>query len=237
MKFAIIAAGEGSRLKQEGLEVDKPILKLNGEPMLRRLIRLFTVQGASEVVVIVNPQMPAVAEELRHIQSEHERDGLCPVTMTVKSTPSSMHSFDAISPWLENEPFCLTTTDTIFRAKDFGEYIQAFSQFEGDGLMAVTDYVDDEKPLYVGTREDMTIDGFYDTAHDCQYISGGVYCLKPKVIATLKKCIAEGQHRMRNFQRQMVADGLVLKAYPFQKILDVDHVTDIPKAEEFLKNE
>jgi 2-oxoglutarate ferredoxin oxidoreductase subunit beta len=40
--------------------------------------------------------------------------------------------------------------------------------------------------------------------------------------------------RMRNFQRQLVADGLKLKAYPFTKILDVDHASDIVKAENFL---
>ena len=39
---------------------------------------------------------------------------------------------------------------------------------------------------------------------------------------------------MRNFQRQLVADGLKLKAWPFSKILDVDHAADIAKAEQFL---
>ena len=39
---------------------------------------------------------------------------------------------------------------------------------------------------------------------------------------------------MRNFQRQLVADGLRLQAYRFPKILDVDHAGDIAKAEAFL---
>ena len=39
---------------------------------------------------------------------------------------------------------------------------------------------------------------------------------------------------MFNFHRQLVADGLKLKAYPFTKILDVDHAGDIVKAENFL---
>ena len=43
-----------------------------------------------------------------------------------------------------------------------------------------------------------------------------------------------GMSRMRNFQRQLVADGLHLGAYPFSKILDVDHASDIRKAEAFL---
>lgn len=40
---------------------------------------------------------------------------------------------------------------------------------------------------------------------------------------------------MRNFQRAMVADGLHLEAFPFSKILDIDHKSDIGKAEEFLR--
>jgi len=41
---------------------------------------------------------------------------------------------------------------------------------------------------------------------------------------------------MRNYQRQLIAEGLRLKAYPFSKIIDVDHADDILKAESFLKS-
>ena len=40
---------------------------------------------------------------------------------------------------------------------------------------------------------------------------------------------------MRNFQRALVADGLRLQAWPFSKVLDIDHADDIAKAEAFLK--
>ena len=39
MKFAIIAAGEGSRLQQEGVELPKPLVKVCGEALIDRLIR------------------------------------------------------------------------------------------------------------------------------------------------------------------------------------------------------
>ena len=39
---------------------------------------------------------------------------------------------------------------------------------------------------------------------------------------------------MRKFQRALVSEGMRLKAYPFGKVLDVDHVADIAKAEDFL---
>ena len=40
--------------------------------------------------------------------------------------------------------------------------------------------------------------------------------------------------RMRNYQRALVADGLKLKAYAFDKIIDVDHAGDIVTAEQFI---
>ena len=66
-------------------------------------------------------------------------------------------------------------------------------------------------------------------------ISGGIYCLDSKAFATLDRCMEAGMSRMRNFQRQLIADGLSIKAFKFSKILDIDHVGDIRKAEVFLR--
>jgi hypothetical protein len=46
--------------------------------------------------------------------------------------------------------------------------------------------------------------------------------------------MADGVYRMRNFQRRLVESGMKLKAYPFDKIIDIDHAQDILKAEEFI---
>ena len=55
-------------------------------------------------------------------------------------------------------------------------------------------------------------------------------------IRILEECMKNGVSRMRNFQRALVAGGLKLKAYPFSKVLDVDHATDVEKAEQFLES-
>lgn len=231
MKFAIISAGEGSRLSQEGVQLPKPLVQVNGCAMIDRLIHIFSANGADEVVVIINNEVPLTKQHL----AELERTSEIPLKVVVKTTPSSMHSFYELSPYLKDDRFCLTTVDTIFREDEFARFIEAFKTSDKDGMMAVTDYVDDEKPLYIGTDDRLDITGFYDTAMpDTKYISGGIYCLTPKAIDTLEYCMRYGMSRMRNFQRQLVADGLRLEAYPFSKILDVDHASDIVKAEEFL---
>jgi NDP-sugar pyrophosphorylase family protein len=231
MKFAIISAGEGSRLAQEGVQLPKPLVQLNGMAMIDRLIHIFAKNGAEQVVVIINNEVAQTKEHLALLKKVSE----VPLEVIVKTTPSSMHSFYELSTYLKDDKFCLTTVDTIFREEEFSRFIETFKASDKDGLMAVTDYIDDEKPLYISTDEELNITGFHDArTPDCRYISGGIYCLTPKSIDTLQRCMENGMSRMRNFQRQLVADGLHLGAYPFSKILDVDHASDIEKVEAFL---
>ena len=50
MKFAIISAGEGSRLSQEGVALPKPLVQLNGVAMIDRLIQIFVRNGADKSI-------------------------------------------------------------------------------------------------------------------------------------------------------------------------------------------
>lgn len=234
MNFGIIAAGEGSRLVSEGVALPKPLVNLNGEPMIGRLLRIFESLGAGRVAVIVNEQMTEVADYLRDLAPKLAM----PLDLTVKSTPSSMHSFYELGRFLRDKGrFIVTTVDTIFRPDDFRRYAEAFAAApaEVDGMMAVTRYIDDEKPLYVETSPEMGITAFRDASWPgAEYISGGIYGLDTSALRVLDGCLAAGVQRMRNFQRALVDNGLRLKAFDMDKIIDVDHAGDIRKAEEFL---
>lgn len=232
MDYAIIAAGEGSRLAQEGVKWPKPLVQLNGITLIDRLINVFLKNDATSISIIVNEEMTEVQEHLQRLKLP------IPFYLLVKSTPSSMHSFYELSHHLDSDSICLTTVDTIFKEDEFGGYIREFlKENQLDGLMAVTDFIDDEKPLYVDTDNDLMIRGFLDKQGEpeCSYISGGIYCLRRSGLSVLNNAIEQGMSRMRNYQRQLITEGLQIKAYPFSKIVDVDHAEDIKKAEEFLK--
>ena len=233
MNYAIIAAGEGSRLAQEGVKKPKPLVELNGEPMIGRLITVFTRCNAESISVIVNNEMKEVKAYLDTLNPG------VPFNVVVKSTPSSMHSFFELSRVMQKGKFCLTTVDTIFREEDFAKYIAAFeADTSSDGMMAVTPFIEDEKPLYVDVDDSMTIRAFRDAAYEgAHFISGGVYALNDKAITVLEDCMNRGVARMRNFQRALIDAGLCLKAYPIEKIVDVDHAGDIEVAERFLRGE
>nr|WP_315454249.1 sugar phosphate nucleotidyltransferase [uncultured Prevotella sp.] len=240
MKFAIIAAGDGSRLAQEGITEPKPLVKVRGERLIDRLIRIFMGNNATEIVVICNEQMSDVASHLEMIQDEGLNGLHVPLRFVIKSTPSSMHSFYELRHFLRDEPFILTTVDTIFDESEFHDYVLSFQDkiAQGtDALMGVTDYIDDEKPLYVGVDNVMRINGYYDTPQaDSHFISAGIYGLTASSLDILEACIEKGESRMRNFQRALVAANLRIEAYPLTKVFDIDHIEDIRKADEGVKN-
>jgi len=231
MNYGIIAAGEGARLAKEGFTLPKPMVQLHGEILIDRLIAVFARNRAESVHIIINEASEVLEDHL--LQAKYP----VPVFIVKKSTPSSLHSFyELLKSTEQPSDFCLTTTDTVFIEEEFEAYINAFQAAPSlDGLMAVTSFVDDESPLFVKTNEQLWITDFCDTNNEpIPYVSGGIYCLRSRALAQVTQAVESGTNRMRNFQRRLVAEGLQLKAFPFQKIVDIDHVKDIETAELFL---
>lgn len=237
--FGIIAAGDGNRIKKEGSLLPKPLVKIDNEPMIGRLISLMENCGANSISIIVNSDMPDVWEYLQGLVPNRK----CELKMISAKTPSSMHSFFHLLNLMQPEDkFVVTTVDTIFRGDDFKKYTDYFinATHDIDGVMGVTSYVDDEKPLYVETDSENIITAFSDTPVvssgnlSSTFVSAGIYGLRKNSIPILQNCIDKGVNRMRNFQRKLVEEGLTLKAYNLGKVLDVDHLLDIEKANSFL---
>ena len=231
MNFAIIAAGNGSRLAQEGLKTPKPLVQVAGEPLLSRLLNIFVRQQADSISVIVNEEMTEVQQYLERWKLNHREVAL---KVLVRSTPSSMHSLFALCDLLPQGPFVCTTVDTIFNEREFSAYASAFAQSPGEFLFGVTSYVEDEKPLWIDVDGQGMISAFSDQG-PAPFVSGGIYGMNREVILPiLQKCLSEGQCRMRNFQRALLLAGVKIRAYEFGKIMDIDHLSDIETAERWL---
>lgn len=206
--------------------------------MLSRLFRIFLDNDAESICIIIN-------EEMTEVRSFLEQQQLpVPLQVIVKSTPDSFHSFFELMPLLKGAgKFCLTTVDPIFREEEFAAYIRAFRTDDThDALMAVTDYVDDERPLYVkvagdvAADEDLRITGYASESYPgFRYISGGIYCMNQRALSLLPEAMKAGVSRMRGFQQYLVEAGMQVQAYPFSKIIDIDHAADVKKAELFLE--
>jgi len=248
MHYAIIAAGEGSRLREEGILSPKPLVPIGGQPMIDRLMKMMLRCGAESISVICNREMKQVQEYLVSFRESHPELLL---NLIVESTPSSMHSLARLAEVIPAGKVCVTTVDTIFHEREFAAFIQTFATCKG-GLFAVTPFVDDERPLWVACSKESEIsmqghvcpliEGFFDNETEMSddtwhFVSGGIYGLETATAwPVLRQCLAEGQSRMRNYQRALVRAGVKLSAYVFGKIMDIDHAEDIVKAEAWLDN-
>ncbi|MCH8325848.1 MAG: NTP transferase domain-containing protein [Bacteroidetes bacterium] len=231
MNFGIIAAGEGSRLKKENAGISKPLLKVNGIPLIERLFTIAENNGAESINCIVNEESEDVHEYIKN------RNFKVPFNFIIKSTPSSLHSFFALAPLLKGKPFCVTTVDSIFNEDEFKMFLNNSKNINNfDGVLAVTDFIDDEKPLCVEVNYNMKIISFHDEAANHKYATGGIYYFKSDIFPMMEKVLNNNVMRLRNFLKQLLIKGYQLKAYPFSKMIDVDHLKDLAAAEEFLNS-
>lgn len=232
MEYAIIAAGQGSRLAEEGYPELKPMVKIGGQTLIERLITVFKQNDAENIYILFNEDSATIKEFAGLIRADDT------IHISFKSTESSLHSFYEV---LRLHPriveVCLTTTDTIFREDDFQKYIQYFQRNKDlDALMAVTDFVDDESPLYVQFDKDNSITAFTDRQVGSHpYVSGGIYCLRNAALEMVRTSLEHGISRMRNYQRALLSAQLAVKAYMFSDIVDIDHVEDIEKARQLIQ--
>ncbi|MDP4175441.1 MAG: NTP transferase domain-containing protein [Bacteroidota bacterium] len=231
MNLAIIGAGESSRLKAEGLKIPKHLITLNDEFLIERIIRIARQNGIDKVCCIINEQ----EKELKNYLSV--ADFGIPFKFVVKSTVSSMHSLFALAPMLMKEPFCLATVDSVFDESEFSDFISYCKlQEDSDGVLAITRYIDDEKPLCVALDDKERIIKFSDAKEGYNWATGGLYYFVPEIFNEMQNALKLGIERLRNFLRFLISRGYVLKGYSFSKMIDVDHISDIKKAEEFLRD-
>ena len=202
MNFGIIAAGEGSRLKEENIDVSKPLLRVNGIPLIERLFTIAEKNNFDSINCIVNEECNDVQDYINNRQFK------IPFNLIIKSTPSSLHSFYALAPLLEGKPFCLTTVDSIFNEDEFKKFLaDSKNENDFDGVLAVTDFIDDEKPLCIENDANMKILSFHDEAAKHKYATGGIYFFRTNMFTVMEKAVNNNVMRLRNFLKQLLINN------------------------------
>ncbi len=231
MNLAIIGAGKITDLNSERLKTSNHLMKIGNEYLIERIISIARKSSIQRVCCLVNSSDTALREYLS------TTDFGIPINLIVQTTTSTLHSLFLLSPYFINERFCLVTTNSVFTESEFSEF-SAFStlQDEVDGFLAVKRYDNDEKPLCVAMDEEDTILKFSDYSEGYNWVTGGIYSFSPRIFYEMEYALETGILKLRNFLRLLVARNYLLKGYAFSKMISVDNLLDIKKAEEFLKS-
>lgn len=232
MNLNILAAGDGQRLRDEGVSEPKILLKVLGKTLLERVIDTAETYNFDTVNIIINEKFKNEVID-SGILSKHRN---LKINCIYKSTLSSLHSLNELKKFQPDEPFCLMTIDNIYIESEFFSFLKSARDEDGfNGLIAVTDYVDDEKPLWVEINKDSLITKFSSIKGELKFVTGGIYFFKRSIFRFVEEAISKNISRLRNFFQYLVESGIKIKAVPFSKIIDLDHKSDLEIAERFLQ--
>jgi NDP-sugar pyrophosphorylase family protein len=230
MKAGIIAAGLGERLKQRGILTPKPLIRVNEEPLIARVIRAAASVQATSVACIINDLTPELDSYL------HRSSWPVPLEIIKKTTPSSMESLFTLAPLLADEPFLLFTVDAVFPLESLRRFVDRASCIAGaQGVLALTRFIDDEKPLWVKTDRRRRVRAIGEEARMSRYVTAGFYYFEPSIFELVGQARSRDLGALRQFLGFLLESGYALYGLPVSKTVDVDYPEDIEKAEQYVK--
>jgi len=217
----IIAAGEGSRLRQAGWVVPKPMVPVAGIPLIESAIRNFIAAGITRLSIIVNEQERDCAAWVRARFPElHLR-------MIVKTTASSLESFREVAGGAVEGRMLVSTVDAWCRPADFARFVESARRRPREAtVLAVTPLVDDEKPLgaTLDTEGRVTALGVASPA----LVTAGVYLVSERA-RRLEPPPSLG--RLREYLAWLLDSGEPMYGEVIETVVDVDRAEDVALAE------
>lgn len=234
LKAGILAAGRGERLRGQS-NCLKPLVKVDGQTLIERVLISMTEAGASEVIVIINEDSRAVRD---HVTSSNWPFAL---RWVVETTPSSMHSFLRVIETLaadgDDGPFLLSTVDTVAGPHTYAQFIGEARSQEAPVTLALTSPGNDEKPLLVRCAPgNSRIIAIGAAAAPSEYATAGLYAVRGSILREADAARREGIDALRAFLGRLLARGYHLAGIPIAKSIDVDRPGDIQAAEELLRS-
>jgi NDP-sugar pyrophosphorylase family protein len=217
----IIAAGVGSRLRTDGYRMSKPMVRVAGRPLIEHALDRFRAAGIRRLTVILNDE----SDDCRGWLDGHRAD--LDLDLIVRTTPSSYVSFQLVVDRLDPAPAVITAIDSIMPTSDFHAYVMAATGFPGDAVvLGVTDYVDDENPLWATL--DATDGRIRQLGGDRgSHVTAGLYVLPAQRPAEP----SAGFVRLRDYLAWLVAEGRPVYGVVLPRVFDIDRARDIIAAE------
>jgi NDP-sugar pyrophosphorylase family protein len=232
MKAGLIAAGLGERLVAAGIDTPKPLVRVAGTALVDHVLDAVAAAGIDEAACIFNAEPPADAVEA-HCRA---RTGAPRLTIVRRTTPSSMESLFTLAPHLEGERFLLLTVDAVFAPAVLREFLAATARHaDADAVLAITDFIDDEKPLHAALDADGRNGALGPAAAGSTWITAGFYVFHPRVFAEIDTARRGGFTALRQFLAHLLARGYRVAGAPMGKTMDVDRPQDIAAADAFVR--
>ena len=225
----IIAAGLGSRLAGSHPGLVKPLVPVAGRPLSHWVVASLRQAGVRHVTLLHNGDGRNVRDSLERAFPELRW------TFLQADTASSWESFRLVSRSLAEtaEFFLISTVDALVPPADAERFGSAASARNAEAGLALTSFIDDEKPLWAELNQEGLVTALGDACREKRWATCGLYYLTARAAARMPE--PQAHSSLRRYLISLVDSGAPVAGVPLSKTLDIDRPEDVVQAEGFLK--
>jgi len=126
----VLAAGAGSRLRPLSEHYAKPLLPVDGKPVLALILRELAASGCPQVTLVTG----YLAEQVERFAGDGSAFG---VSLSTARQAGPHGSADAVVAAGATPPYLVLGADTVFEAGDVGRFSRAFESSGAAAALAV----------------------------------------------------------------------------------------------------
>ncbi len=198
----------------------KPLVPVEGIPLIEHVIGNFLAAGIDNLAIIFNDREEDCA---RFVRSRFPGDS---IEILVKTTVSSYESYREITAMLPSGPALISTVDAWCPRADFVEFVRKAARAPAEEtVLAVTPFVSDEKPLWVRLDANGRITRIGGDTGEA--VTAGMYVFSERA-RRLPAPPTLG--RLRQYLAWLVSEGEAVRGVAIDTVVDVDRATDVALA-------
>ena len=172
LPVAILCGGKGTRMRESGETLPKPLVEIGGKPILWHVMCLYASQGLSDFVLLLGYG----ADRIREFTQA------CPWNVTCVDTGLDTPTGGRVArarEHLEGNTFCLTYADGVADI----DLSRLLEHHRAHGRAATVTVVRPENPWgVVHIAEDGRVDGFTEKPQLDSWVNGGFFVMEPAAL-------------------------------------------------------
>jgi glucose-1-phosphate thymidylyltransferase len=218
----VMAAGEGLRLRPFTERWAKPVLPVDGRPVLATLLRELASAGVERAFVVIGH----LAEQVEALVGDGAAFGLA---VTYARQPDVLGSADAVQRGLRagaEPPVLITAADTVYAPGDVGRFREAFVESGATGAIGTRrgTVPDRDKPGVRVDEDRVVLVKDYDPS--LPLTSAPLWAIAPRLAPYLQD-LPGPPYELADAYQQAVNDGLEVAAIELGRTRDLTYPLDL----------
>jgi NDP-sugar pyrophosphorylase family protein len=221
MDAIVMAAGLGTRLRPLTERWPKPVLPIDGRPVIARLLRELAAAGCEQVWVVTGH----LAEQVEALVGDGSAFG---VQVRFVRQPEVLGSADAVQRGLGDGaqvPVVVSAADTVFGAGDVARFVAAFEAAGAAGAVAVRTAPGPDSARTAVGREGERIVRMRDTSPGSTWTPAPLWGLRAAVVERL--CRDRPPYELENAFQAALDAGEAVMAIEIGKTRDLTDPLDL----------